>query len=96
VLVTTFQPGPVTLFALTLGAGGRWRLIAASLTVEDFGPLEGLEVPHCKVRPSGDVREFLTSYALAGGPHHCALCFGDARRRVRMAAEMLGADYCEV
>jgi len=96
VLVTALEPGPATLFALTPGAGGRWRLIASRVTILDFGPLDSMAVPHFKLSPSGDVRDFLTAYARAGGPHHCAVCFGDARRRIRMAADLLEADYCEV
>ena len=95
-LVTSFQPGPATLFALTLGPGGRWRLVASSMTIADFGPLDSMEVPHFKLAPGGDVRDFLTAYAKAGGPHHNAVCFGDARARVETAATLLDADYCEV
>lgn len=95
-IVTSFEPGPATLMALTLGPGHRWRLIAAPITVEDYGPLPGMAVPHSKVRTSGDVRQLLTAYAKAGGPHHNALCFGDARRRLHHAAALLGADYLEV
>jgi len=95
-LATSLEPGPATLFALTLGPGARWRLIASHMTIPDWGPLEALEVPHFKLTPSGDVRDFLTAYARAGGPHHCAVCFGDARQRLRLAAHLLRADYCEV
>jgi len=95
-LATTFEPGEATLFALTLGPGGRWRLIVSPVAILDFGPLPDMAVPHCKVAPRQDVRDFLTAYAAAGGPHHLAVCFGDARRRLRLAAAMLDADYCEV
>jgi len=95
-LVTSFEPGPATFCALTLGPGGRWRFVVSPVTIADFGPLPALQVPHSKLLPSGDVRDFLTAYAKAGGPHHAALCFGDARPRLRLAARMLGADYCEV
>jgi L-arabinose isomerase len=95
-LVTSFEPGPATLATLTLGPGQRWRWIAAAVTIEDYGPLASLCVPHCKIKPKTDVREFLTAYALAGGPHHNALCFGDARRRLRFAAELMGADFREI
>ena len=94
--VVSFEPGEATLVALTLTAGQHWRLIAAPMTIEDFGPLEVLAVPHSKIKPKGDVREFLTGYAKAGGPHHLAVCFGDARRRLRMLAGILGADFCEL
>jgi L-arabinose isomerase len=96
-LVTSFEPGPATLAALTPGPGGKWRLIAAAAALEDYGPLPGFCVPHSKLKPSsGDVRQFLTAYATAGGPHHNAVFFGDARPRLRFAARLLGADYCEV
>jgi len=95
-LVTSFEPGPATLVALTLGPAAKWRIIAAPVTIEDYGPLPDFCVPHCKIRPRVDVREFLTRYAQAGGPHHNAICLGDARRRLRAAAELIGADYCEI
>jgi L-arabinose isomerase len=95
-LVTSFEPGPATFMALTIGAGGGFRLIAAPVTIEPYGPLPSLCVPHFKIKPQHDVRAFLTGYALAGGPHHNAVCFGDARRKLRMAAEMLGANYHEL
>lgn len=95
-LVTAFEPGAATLCALTMGPGGRWRLIASQVEIADFGPLASLPVPHCKVLTSGDVRQWLTDYALAGGPHHHAICFGDARPRLKIAADLLSADYCEI
>jgi len=95
-LVTALESGPATLFALTPGPAGQWRMIASAVTVPDFGPLDAMETPHFKLAPEGDVRKFLTAYAKAGGPHHNAVCFGDARRRIAMAARMLGAQYIEV
>jgi L-arabinose isomerase len=95
-LATAFEPGPATLTALTLTAGSRWRIIASPVTIEDFGPLPQLAVPHSKIRPAGNVSEFLTAYANAGGPHHLAICFGDARAKLALAAGYLGADYVEV
>jgi L-arabinose isomerase len=95
-LVTTLEPGPATFAALTLGPAGKWRLIAAKAEIDDFGPLPGFCVPHFKLKPARDLRDFLTAYAKAGGPHHNAVCFGDARRRLAMAAALLGADYTEI
>jgi L-arabinose isomerase len=96
-LVTSLRPGPATLFALCRGPNQRWRLIASRMEIEDYGPLAEMCVPHFKLRPvSGDVREMLTEYAQAGGPHHNAVCFGDATPRLRAAAELIGADYCEI
>lgn len=95
-LVTCFEAGPATLCALALGPQHRWRLIVSAVEIQDFGPLPTLAAPHCKVRLPEDVRHWLTRYAMAGGPHHHAICFGDARPRLAMAAKLLDADYCEV
>ena len=95
-LVIGFQPGPATLSALTLVSGGRWRLLASPAEILDFPPLESMATPHFKLSPHGNVRDFLTAYAKAGGPHHNAVCFGDARRPLRLAASMLDIEYCEV
>jgi hypothetical protein len=96
VLVTSLEPAPATFAALTIGPHAGWRWIAASVTIQDYGPLPDFCVPHFKICPLTPVREFLTRYAKSGGPHHNAVCFGDARRRLRLAAEMIGADYCEI
>jgi L-arabinose isomerase len=95
-LVTNFEPGPATFAALTLDAHGCWKIIAASATIEDYGPLPGFCVPHFKLKPAGGVRHFLNAYAKAGGPHHNAVCFGDARQRLRLSAGLIGADYIEI
>lgn len=95
-LVTCFEPGPATLACLAQGPGGRWRVIAAPMIIEDFGPLPGFFVPHAKCRPEGDVSDFLTRYALAGGPHHNAVLSGKACPRLRWAAEWLEADYLQL
>ena len=96
VLVTSFEPGPATLCALAAGPEGRWRLIVSRIEIQDFGPLDAMQVPHCKVINNRDVRDWLTAYAKVGGPHHHAVCFGDARERIKLAARLLGADYCEI
>ncbi len=96
-LVVSLQPGPATLCALTLGPAGRWRLVVSGVEVDDFAPLPSMAVPHFKLKiVNGDVRDWLTAYANAGGPHHNVLCFGDARARLQLVARLLDADYCEV
>ena len=96
-LVTTLRPGPATLAALTLGSEGRWRIVAGRVRVLDFGNLPDMAVPHFKITPEqGDVRDWLTQYALHGGPHHNALCFGDAMPRLRTVARLLDADFFEI
>jgi L-arabinose isomerase len=52
--------------------------------------------PHAKARPIGDVRDFLTAYAKAGGPHHLAVCKGDARVKLAALARFINADYVEI
>jgi L-arabinose isomerase len=96
VLTVAYQPGPATLAALTLVAGGRWRIIASAMRFEDFGPLAQAETPQSKIAPAGDVRDWLTAYALAGGPHHLAVCFGNACAQLKLLAHLLGAEFIEV
>ncbi len=94
-LAAGMEAGPATFYALTQGAGNRWRVIASEADIADWGPLP-MEVPHFKMCPRGDVRNFLTDYANAGGPHHAAICFGDATRRLELAAKILDADFVKI
>lgn len=96
VLRVAFEKGPATLTALTLGADQEWRIIAAPVTIEPFGPSTKVAVPHTKIRPEGDIRDFLTAYASVGGPHHLAICFGDACRRLETVSRFIDADYVEI
>jgi L-arabinose isomerase len=97
VLATTLRPSPATLAALAIGPHQRWRIIASRVRVLDFGNLSGMKVPHFKITPEqGDVRDWLTQYALCGGPHHNAISFGDATGRLRAVARLLDADYFEI
>ncbi len=95
-LAASLEPGLATFTTMSLGPAGEWRLIASLVEVMDFPLLPSLFVPHFKIKPTRDVRQFLTDYANAGGPHHNAICLGDARRRLRLAAKLIGADYCEI
>jgi len=95
-LVTAFEPGLATFMALTLGPAQTWRIICARAEVLEYGPLPNFCVPHFKIKPAGDIREFLTAYAKAGGPHHNAVCFGDARRRLKLAAGLMRAEFIEL
>jgi L-arabinose isomerase len=93
VLVTSLEPGPATLFALTLGPKGRWRLISSRMRIIDGEVFSGLAAPHFEIAPEGDVRQWLTAYAKAGGPHHNAISFGDATGRIAAAAGLLDAEH---
>jgi len=94
-LVTTFEPGDATLAALVQCRNG-WRLITALIQIEDYGPLPSLCSPHSKAKVPGDVRQFLTDYAKAGGTHHNALFVGDARAKLRVLATLTNMDYVEL
>ncbi len=95
-LAVSLRPGPATLCCLTLGPAGRWRLITSRVEVVDFGPVPAMPFPHFRVRMPGDIRDWLTAYAKAGGAHHNAMCFDDATGRIQSAAAMLDADYFEI
>ncbi len=96
-IVQDIAPGDGTLFALTQDAMQGWTLLASRVVISDENVRSGFETPHFKLTPaSGDVRDFLTAYTKSGGPHHNAVCLGDARNRIMHAARLLGADYCEV
>ena len=83
--------------ALCQTQNGAWRIISSPMIIDDFGPLPSLDAPHARLLPAkGDVRDFLTAYAKAGGPHHAALCFGDASQRLRYLAGMMNIDYVGV
>lgn len=88
--------GEATLFALVQTSGGRWRLIVSAMDIVDWTIAQSIPCPQFKLAPRGDVRGWLTAYAKAGGPHHNAVCRGDARAKLKIAAEMLDADYVEV
>lgn len=93
-LVTSLEPGHATLAALVQTAK-RWKIITASMEIEDFPPLASMCVPHFKARVS-DVRHFLTRYAKEGGTHHNMVCFGDARPRLQCLAGLIDADYVDI
>ena len=42
------------------------------------------------------VRGFLTRYVELGGPHHNAVCFGDAAARLTAFADAAGLDIEEI
>ncbi|MBI5723902.1 MAG: hypothetical protein HZA50_08095 [Planctomycetes bacterium] len=93
----SFRPGPATLFALVQGPGGRWRFIVSKVGIVPFEPRPTLAVPQFKILPApGDVRGWLTRYAKAGGPHHNAVCLGDAREQLLAVARLVGAELVEV
>ncbi len=96
VLTFNYAPGPVTLAVLTLGPGQRWRLLSSLMEFPETPPFPDAETPQALIRPRGNVRDWLTDYAKAGGPHHLAVAQGDARGDLRALAGWIGADYSEI
>lgn len=94
-LAFAFEPGPVTLLNLTIGAGGEPVLIATEGEILDFH-MPAFDSPHCKLKPAGDLCGFLNRYALAGGSHHLALSPGSHLGRIRNLARILGLPCVEV
>lgn len=96
VLPVFYEPGPATLAVMTLVDHQRWRIIASPVEVADFGPLPQAESPQTKVVVQPDVRAWLNAYGRAGGPHHMAMCFGDACDQLQVLAHLLGADFVRI
>lgn len=88
--VFSLEPGPVTLFDLTLTAENEFRFIAFEAEVVDFPPLEGMEIPNFKVRYGRDIRPLLNEYSRLGGTHHLSLVYGRQVRRFQKLAHRLG------
>jgi L-arabinose isomerase len=96
VLTFNYQPGPVTLAVLRLGANQRWGILASLMDFPATPPFPAAETPQGLIQPRIDVRDWLTAYAKAGGPHHLAVAHGDARAALRALAGWIGADYQEI
>lgn len=90
-LAFDFDPGPVTLVNLTIGAGEKVKLIAATAEIEPYA-LPGGQTPHCKLRPDLDLEMFLDAYLYYGGSHHVALVKGNQLPLVDKFAELSGLE----
>ncbi|MBQ6158940.1 MAG: hypothetical protein IJJ20_08035 [Thermoguttaceae bacterium] len=97
-LLTSLEPGEATFCALVIdyNASDNYKIIMAHGEIEDFGPLPQLCVPHFKFRPDAPVRGFLSRYVELGGPHHNAVCFGDAAAKLQAFADAAGLDIEEI
>ena len=75
------RPGQATLFALSRSQA-RWRLLGSRMRMlRTMARCRHARAAFQAPAAERDVRQCLTAYANAGGPHHNALCFGDARPR---------------
>lgn len=95
-LAFSLEPGPVTLFNLTLTAEGAFHFIALAAEVADFPALAGMDIPHFKLVFRRDLRRILNDYSRAGGTHHLSLVTGDRRNRFRLLARETETRYTEI
>ncbi len=72
----TLKPGDAVLVNLSADEYGELSVVAADGTVPDFPPIQGINTPHGKFFPNMEFKEYLRSYAQAGGTHHGALAYG--------------------
>jgi L-arabinose isomerase len=96
VLTFNYQPGPATLAVLRLGENQRWGVVVSLMDFPNDPPFPCADTPQALIRPRTDVRNWLTAYAKAGGPHHLAVAQGDARSALKALAGWVGADYIEI
>ncbi|HEX2184522.1 MAG TPA: L-fucose/L-arabinose isomerase family protein [Chloroflexota bacterium] len=87
--------GPVTLLGLTHTADGGLKLLAAE--GESIpGPILRIGNTNSRLRFSLDPAAFVTRWAEAGPPHHCALGIGHQLPAIRRLARLLGLPLEEV
>ncbi len=95
-LAINIKAGIATFYALTMGSDQKYRIICSLVDIADYKTSEQMEVPYFKIKTHNDVRDFLTAYACNGGPHHNAVCFGDARNRLKITAKLIDAEFIEI
>ncbi len=95
-LTFSLEPGEVTLVSLTTVAGGKFKLIVTEGEVVDFPYVADLSRPHYKLRPDGDLNDFLTRFSLEGGSHHQAMAYGRWAGTIEKLAALLGIEYARV
>jgi L-arabinose isomerase len=83
-----FAPQEVTMVNLTIGVGGRPKLIATTAQICDYA-LEGGQTPHCRLEPTCGLTVFLDAYLHCGGSHHVALVQNDRLGLVEKFAELM-------
>jgi L-arabinose isomerase len=88
-LAFTFEPGPVTMTNLTVGAGGEFHLILTQGEAIDF-LVPAQPTPHFRFKPQTPLKAFLSRYLELGGSHHVAVTPGDQTSRVTKCAKLMG------
>jgi L-arabinose isomerase len=94
-LAFSFTPGPVTMVNLTIGAGGKAKLIATTAQIQDYALPDGM-TPHCRLKPDCDLRTFLDAYLHYGGSHHVALVEDNRLSLVEKFAGLMGLELAVI
>lgn len=91
-----YQPGPATVAALVNLEGGRFRLVVAEGENLDSAPLPHLEMPYGKFRPASGMRECLSRWLAAGGPHHEVMNLGRHAASWQAFCQLTGIEFVQV
>lgn len=85
------KDGPITIAGLTVGANGRFKLVAAEgESVPGSIPATGNTNTRCRFKP--DIATFIERWSEAGPTHHFALGTGRQISRLRKVAKLLGIE----
>lgn len=90
------EPGPVTLFDLTMSSDGQYHFITLECEIDDFPACMGLDRPNFKLRFKRDLRQVLNDYSLLGGGHHLNLVFGSHTSGFKALAHVFGCRFTSI
>lgn len=94
VAVFQLRPGAVTLAGISeTPAADSFRMLAFCGRVLEAPDHPNLKNPYARLQPGPDARAFVERYTGAGGTHHLALVYGDARRELADLAAMCGLSF---
>jgi L-arabinose isomerase len=91
-----YQPGPATLATLVSLKGTRFRLVVAEGENLDTPELPALQMPYGQFRPQSGVRDCLTAWMTAGGPHHEVMNLGHHAAAWKEFAALAGIEFIQV
>jgi L-arabinose isomerase len=91
-----YQPGPATLATLVSLEGTRFRLVVAEGENLDSQLLPALEMPYGQFRPGSGVRDCLTGWMTAGGPHHEVMNLGHHAASWELFCRLAGIEFVQV
>ncbi len=90
------EPGPVTLFDLTMTSEAQFHFITFQCEVDDLPACEGLDRPNFRLRFRRDLRQVLNEYSLLGGGHHLNLVYGCHTNGFKALAEIFNCKFTSI